>query len=119
MVKCTVHSRKMKKPPKREHIRIELLKDEEVRQKFMEEIDSALPPDDGSTGDVEQEWDGFKQKVTEISKKVLGVKHTGGTHKKQTPYWTTKLKNTVLEKNKAFRKWLKCRTIETHTDYVE
>jgi len=38
-----------------------LLKDEEVRQKFMEEIDLALPPDDGSTGDMEQEWDVFKQ----------------------------------------------------------
>jgi len=61
MVKCTIHSRKMRKPPKRECIRVQLLKDEEVRQKFMEEIDLALPPDDGSTGDMEQEWDVFKQ----------------------------------------------------------
>lgn len=43
LVKCILCSIPMRKPSKREHIRVELLKDEELGQEFMQEIDTVLP----------------------------------------------------------------------------
>jgi hypothetical protein len=44
------------------------------------------------------------------------MKLTGAT--KRTPWWTRELEELVKEKMKAFRKWMKKRTVESRKEYV-
>ena len=66
-------------------------------------------------GSVEEEWQFFHERLTQIAKEVVGIKKIGGT-KKRTPFWTQELKDAIRQKTTAFRKWIKSRTADTRRD---
>jgi len=119
IIKCTVRAPVPVVKPRRERLKVELLKNTDYLEEYHTRIQEAVQLETADTCTVEEEWANYQQKVSEIATDVLGKKVTGGTKKKRTPFWTSELKAAVKAKNHAFRLWMKSRTKDTREEYVK
>jgi Reverse transcriptase (RNA-dependent DNA polymerase)/Endonuclease-reverse transcriptase len=119
LVKCSLRIKPPRQKPKRERLNVELFKVEEIKQQVQTRIQEVIPRDETHVNAIDDEWRDFHLKVTQITTELLGKKTIGGERKKSTPYWTQELKEAVHAKNRAFRSWMKHRTVESRTEYVQ
>lgn len=67
---------------------------------------------------IERVWREAKEYLLQISEEVVGVKWTGGTKEKRTPYQSEEVKQAVAEENKVLREWLRKCTEESRQNNV-
>ena len=110
--------RRSEKRPSREVINLKKLEDEEIKMKVEKAMEEKFKERKECDGDVEEEWVDFRDSLINILKQECGVKRVGGKKRKATDWWNEDVKEACKVKKKAFKKWLKSRSVEDREEYV-
>ena len=86
-------------------------REEELQEKIREELITI------NSTTIEDLWTDFKEKIVKIEEDVIGSKVIGKGKKKRTAWWVPEVQDAVKAKQKAFRKWMKERTMEAKEEY--
>ncbi|XP_076038778.1 uncharacterized protein LOC143023980 [Oratosquilla oratoria] len=71
------------------------------------------------TEDLDEDWKAFHSIVTKIGEEVVQCKTLYGKKKKQTPWWTEKVKEAIKIKMRKFRKWMRTRQMDDRLEYIK
>ena len=74
IIKCTLRAPQPVVKPKRERLKVELLKNTDYLEAYQTRIQEAVLLEKMNEGIIEDEWVDFQQKVTTIATEVLGKK---------------------------------------------
>ena len=112
--------RKRKRTEGREVLNVNCLNKKEVEQKYKEKLGEVWEEvKDKIEAGVEEEWECFKERVTECAKMVCETRRMGGNRRKGSEWWDDEVKKAVEEKKRAFKDWLQSRTREAYERYKE
>ena len=95
-----------RKRAKRKKIKLEKLKDEETCPRMKDKINSEL--DQEIEGGLDEQWLTFKGTLKAAAEEILGVKYSGSSKKKTTPWWGSAM-DAMKEKMTKFKRWMKTR----------
>ncbi|XP_076030920.1 uncharacterized protein LOC143019109 [Oratosquilla oratoria] len=101
---------------KRRRVAVEKLKKPEAKERMAENLHTKIMIDKDEE-DIERAWESSKKAILESIEATIGFTYTGGK-KKRTPFWNEETRKAVMDKNYAFREWLKERTEDSRRNYV-
>ena len=81
-----------------------------MKDKISSELDHEIE------GGLDEQWLTFKATLKAAAEEILGVKYSGSSKKKTTPWWGA-ARDAVMEKMTKFRRWMKTRNINDRLDY--
>ena len=100
LMKLNLNLRKQRKPvePTKQKLRLNWLKEKEVRRKFHRELDIRLRQETCKREDgVEKAWESFKDTIKDVPEKVVGRSRKRG-QRGVTSWWNEEVKKTVRRK---------------------
>ena len=93
------------------------LANKEIAEQVEKDIQEALETLPEDTAPIEEEWQAFKNKITETLKERCGTKKTGTRRKRGTMWWNEKVKDAVAVKKKLFKEWKKSKKEDDYITY--
>lgn len=105
---------KTQKTEKRKIIKVESLKNEDLKTAYRENVTQKLQ----EVHREQRNWNVLKSSIITSGEENLGHTFIGGTRKRHTPWWNEEVKEAVRNKNKKLRQWLKVRSPVTREEYV-
>ena len=118
LIKLKVNKPKPIKVQERKRFILENLNNPEHVETYRSEINRIrnFQPETNSSN---IKWNSFGRGITDAATKAVQIKVIRNKARKQTPWWTDLLKQSVSEKMRLFRRWMKTRRIEDHESYKE
>ena len=108
---------------KKKRVRIrELNNSKENRRQFQQCLTERTRERDGeenANGQIEEQWTILKGDINASIEGTIGFKWSSKTKRKQTAWWTDKLRTKVKEKQRLFRQFMKQRTPAAREAYVK
>ena len=105
---------------KREVVKVSELNVEEKEREFVERVRRDYERVcDQEPGDVEEEWQDFKETVVKHATEVCGKRVVGRGVRKGSEWWNEEVKGAVAEKRRAFEVWLQSGEREDYERYKE
>ena len=119
VIKMKIDKPKKTKTEKKKRFMVENLNNSEVRESYKGKLTDNFNENKDRSNNIEHEWEKFREAVTKAAEESIGVKYTGGTKKKCTPWWNEDVKEAVKKKMRKFRLFMKHRTAESREAYIE
>ena len=106
---------------KKNRVRVqELRNSKEKRQHFQQCLSKRTRDGDGNAhGQIEEEWTIIKGDINASIVETIGFKWSSKTKRKQTTWWTHKLRAKVKEKQRLFRQCMKQRPPVARLAYLK
>lgn len=100
---------------KRDVVKVEELEKKEKERKYQEKVRLEYGKVRGrDEGNVEEEWNAFRDGVLRSASEVCGRRRVGGYVRKGSEWWNEEVRKVVEEKRRAFEKWLGCKTVRAY-----
>ena len=107
--------KELKKPKRRKgekRIKVWRLKDPEKKREFHEKLSHRIRETEG-------DWTRYREIVMEIAEEVCGKTTGRRQRERETWWWCEEVRQAIMEKREAFKRWQADRTVEKKEEYKE
>ena len=105
---------------KGEAVKVSVLNEKEKEQEFVERMKGEYERVcEAPTGEVEEEWETFRESIMRCATEVCGKRVLGGGVKKGSEWWNDRVREVVADKRRAYEVWLQRKNAETYEVYKE
>lgn len=99
-------------------VKYEKLKEQRIRERYQETLESKLHTNLPGQDEVEEKWQRLKSSIVEAANEECGIKKVKEGVKK-TKWWNKQeVERAVAEKKRAWKEWKRCRTQISRDEYV-